>query len=675
MYLPAALLLAQQQPVFRARAELVQVDVAVVDRDGRPVHGLTKDDFTLLDRRRPQTIELFEAFRFDAESAAAAAVAFPPTLKRDFTSNQTARSSRLIVMVIDDLHLFKNRTERAKQIGRDVIRDLGPASSMAVLFTSGDRSVEVTEETGTLVAAIDRLVGRQPYPRPLPVVNQRGGDLQIFNDNMAVLRTLKEAARTLAVGQQRRKAFVLVSEWFAKELSGLFEAMAPAGAPPEGGAAYVAGNLDAFAGVKPDLDHTEFELIDMMDALRRSNVAMYAIDPRGEVTSQGLLQECHPSFRTEDPCLAEGWGNWVRLTQRGVALAATASGGFAITNSDDFTGGLARIVQDLDQYYMLGFYPSNPDGNGYRQLEVRVNRPDVTLRYRRGYVGRANPPAPKNSDPLAELASGALPATNLPLGLSATTRPFAPGDGRAAIARGQRPPDSKTAKLSMALEVKLPRRNIARPDGTLGDSLRYTVFAVNLKSKKVAAQFTNTAQLSSAQPPTTAVGDAIAFVIPIEMFLPAGTYQLRASVTSARLERGGSVYLVVDVPDFSTAPLAVGGLLLGDAGVPRAPMAVTPIALPFTPSVSREFRPSDTLRIYFEVFARRAVAMTARLEIRDGADRLLKGTNVALTSTDRGQVDLQLPLAGMAPGPYVLRAIVTDPVNTAQRETGFIIVK
>ena len=133
------------------------------------------------------------------------------------------------------------------------------------------------------------------------------------------------------------------------------------------------------------------------------------------------------------------------------------------------------------------------------------------------------------------------------------------------------------------------------------------------------------------------------------------------------------MYLTVDVPDFSAAPLAIGGLLLGAAGTPRAPMAVTPIALPFTPSVDREFQPSDTLRIYFEVFARRAAAMTARLEVRDAGDRVLKGTTVALTATDRGQVDLQLPLAGMAPGAYVLRVIVTDPVNTAQRETGFIV--
>ena len=90
-------------------------------------------------------------------------------------------------------------------------------------------------------------------------------------------------------------------------------------------------------------------------------------------------------------------------------------------------------------------------------------------------------------------------------------------------------------------------------------------------------------------------------------------------------------------------------------------MAVTPISLPFTPSVAASSGQSDTLRIYFEVFARRAAAMTVRLEVRDAGDRVLKGTTVALTSTDRGQVDLQLPLAGMPPGAYVLR--VTAPIR------------
>ena len=55
---------AQEQrsvPVFPARAEAITADVVVLDKDGRPVRGLTREDFTLLEDGRPQTIVAFEA--------------------------------------------------------------------------------------------------------------------------------------------------------------------------------------------------------------------------------------------------------------------------------------------------------------------------------------------------------------------------------------------------------------------------------------------------------------------------------------------------------------------------------------------------------------------------------------------------------------------------------------
>lgn len=45
-----------QEPTFRGRVDLVQVDVVAVDQDGNPVLGLKAADFTLLDRKKPQTI-------------------------------------------------------------------------------------------------------------------------------------------------------------------------------------------------------------------------------------------------------------------------------------------------------------------------------------------------------------------------------------------------------------------------------------------------------------------------------------------------------------------------------------------------------------------------------------------------------------------------------------------
>ena len=53
-------------------------------------------------------------------------------------------------------------------------------------------------------------------------------------------------------------------------------------------------------------------------------------------------------------------------------MTAEASGGFAITNTNDFTKGLSRIIDDLDHYYLLGFYPDDPQGGGYRRLDVKA---------------------------------------------------------------------------------------------------------------------------------------------------------------------------------------------------------------------------------------------------------------------------------------------------------------
>ena len=50
----------QTPPTFRVRADLVQVDVVVVDGTGEPVSGLTQADFTLVDRGKPQTIATFD---------------------------------------------------------------------------------------------------------------------------------------------------------------------------------------------------------------------------------------------------------------------------------------------------------------------------------------------------------------------------------------------------------------------------------------------------------------------------------------------------------------------------------------------------------------------------------------------------------------------------------------
>jgi hypothetical protein len=168
--------------------------VVVVDKDGAPVRGLTAGDFALRDRGRAQAIATFDEMSHDRMEAP---VALPSSVKRDVSSNQTAQAGRLVVMVVDDLHIYKERTDRAKEIARKVIADLGPQSSMAVLFTSGEHSTLVTGDPSVLGAAVETLKGRQSWRRPHQARDaQKAPRLDPGQDPLAQLDQVSKSGET-----------------------------------------------------------------------------------------------------------------------------------------------------------------------------------------------------------------------------------------------------------------------------------------------------------------------------------------------------------------------------------------------------------------------------------------------------------------------------------------------
>ena len=683
-------ILAQQNPTFRARADLVEVDVVVVDKDGVAVRGLTSADFVLRDRGKPQSIASFDEMshdRLDAPSAPA----LPVSVRRDVSNNQDARSGRLIVMVIDDLHIYRERTARTKEIAHKVLAELGPRSSMAVLFTSQEHNTLVSEDPTVLGAAIDTLKGRQsvrrphqardgqsaprldPEQDPLAMLDQisrsQSTNLQDFVDNLTQYKTLQDASRLLGGGDARRKAFVLVSEGIGKELTGLFGAMTPPGSPPDRYAGQTAREA-----VKPYGYH-DVALINMMEAMRRSNVATYAIDPRGLVRSDDLLLECMPpptpvnarEFGIADPCSAglTDWESPVRQAQRGLSILSEESGGFAVTNTDDFTGGLRKIVEDLDHYYLLGFYPADAKGSGYRKLDVQVpGHPDWKLRFRHGYMPGGTPAAPKGSSPMMALSGGVLPKGDLPLRLTAI--PVAGG------AAGQ-------TRLALALEVTAPVAALRDPDGRLRDTLAYEVLVVDEKKARVRSLggLEGKLQLSPAGRPED-MPASVTYQVETSLDIAPGRFELRVSAMSTRLAKGGSVYLDVDVPDLRASPLALGGLAVGYADGPHVPVAPPsarrepPAHLPFAPTLDRVFAASDQVRVYVEGFSR-APGAKASLDVIDGTGRTVLTVVPAVVPGDPLRVNDVVPLRNLPPGAYTLRATLTDGSRSVSRELGFTV--
>jgi hypothetical protein len=67
---------------------------------------------------------------------------------------------------------------------------------------------------------------------------------------------------------------------------------------------------------------------------------------------------------------------------------AANTDGIAVVATNQIENALKRIVADLSSYYLLGYYSTNTRLDGrFRSITVRVKRPGVQVRARRGYRG------------------------------------------------------------------------------------------------------------------------------------------------------------------------------------------------------------------------------------------------------------------------------------------------
>ena len=368
----------------------------------------------------------------------------------------------------------------------------------------------------------------------------------------------------------------------------------------------------------------------LLESLRRSSVATYAI-ATGDFGSDVLRK------------------------------VADESSGF-VMRAEDFDRDLELLVSDLDHYYLLGFYPDDLSDKGYHQLDVRVTQPGVTVRHRRGYRPGGAPAPPKNKTALSRMAAGVLPATDLPLRLHA-----------AALA----PTANTAARLAITMEVRADVAPLLDSDGTMRDVLRYEVWAVDLKKKKPTRSVAREVRVAlrdvSETPPAS---EKVTYHVQTSLVVTPGKYQLRAAATSAKLGRGGSVYLQTEMPDFRAGDLQLSLVLGSNSGDP-APIAgnVLPKTwLPLEPSLDREFRKTDVLRLFCDVVKPARTAADVLVELIDGANQgVTRIDERHFVPLQQARLDLAVPIHGLEPGGYIVRVTATNGASRAQREVGFVV--
>jgi VWFA-related protein len=636
-----------QPPVrFKVEVNYVEIDAIVTDESGNFVRTLGKDDFQIVEEGKPQPISVFSLVDLPIEVVDPPLFA-PAPIEPDVATNAKRFDGRVFVLVLDDLSTHFARSGRVKLAARQFIeRHVGANDLLAIVTTGGTRasSQEFTSSKPRMLKAVDAFMGQKLRSATLEKIDDyvRQRDLPTRGDPRDALEperafkarntlaTLESVANFMSGIRGRRKAVLFFSE----------------------GIDYDVTNPIQNRYASDILRETQ----DAIAAATRGNVSFYSIDPRG----LGGLSDEVMDLQTipEDNSLGvQTLQNELRLAQDSLRVLAEETGGFAAVNRNEFTDTFTRIVRENSSYYVLGYYSSDTRRDGrFRRVDVRVTKPGLQVRARKGYTaprGRPAASAPinaKTSPELRDALDSPIPISDLGLRVFA-----APLKGR-----------EKNASVFLALEIDGGRLRFAQKGNVLADDVEIAVVAVD-QSGKVRDGGRDMAELR-LRPQTQALVAQHGVRMTRRLDVPPGRYQFRVGARDTGSGLTGSATLDLDVPDFSKGDLAMSGLLVTSAAESRMPTANPDPdfkdILPASPVAQREFPRGDTLSLFAEVYDNKT-GTPHRVTIKTTvlADN---GDVVFTTADERKSEELKgpgggygyvamIPLTGIAPGRYVLR--------------------
>jgi hypothetical protein len=437
----------------------------------------------------------------------------------------------------------------------------------------------------------------------------------------------------------RRKAILFVSEGIDYDI---YDMIASNGSNHQGASLVMDATRDAIA------------------AATRSNVAIYGIDPRG-LTDLGDESIELGSF-PDDTSLGIGPGslqNELRLAQDSLRTLSEETGGFAVVNKNDFATAYQRIVEDNSTYYVLAYYPPDARPGRLHKIEVRVTRPGLTVRARKGYV------TPKKVDTAATTASSKSPTTpelrdalESPLPVSGLTMHVF-----AAPFKGAAP------NASVLFGVELRGRDIQLSQAT---KLLVSYVAIDQNGKMKGGN-TDALTMTALKPETKARIEQTGLRMLNRLDLPPGKYLLRVAAQDTSGGNVGSVTYDLNVPDFQKSPLSISGLVLTSASGSALPTVrpdeqLKPV-LPGPPVSLRSFAQSDEAVLFVEVYdneGSKPHKVDIRTTVTTDEGRVLFKTDETRDSTELGGArggygyTTRVPMKDLAPGKYVLKVEATS---------------
>jgi len=403
---PAAAAQTDQQPTFRSSAELVTTDVIVRDvKNDQFIADLKPTDFDVYEDGVKQELASMVLIH---GGRAYNTLAPPPAAVQEGIILPVARptndaAGRVFLLFVDDLHMDFQQTPRIREIFRKMLKNLIHDGDMWGMVSTGTSSISIdlTYDRALLDDAINRISGNGLKPTEI-IKGQEGADgpVELRYRAHVAFTTGEQLMTNLEKLHNRRKAVLWVSSGydfnpFEKErLANTLQPCDTSSNSSDGTSSGNQGNcVNTNTGMPSDpnqtLQSSEFadaELVrDMAEVTRmanRANATLYTIDPRGLVAGGDIGENVDPVE----------WQTYVSKTVDSLRTIADLTGGFAVVNQNDFDKALKRIDAETSDYYVLGFYSSNPDPlRKTRRIEVQTKRDGVKVWSRTSYSLRDTP--------------------------------------------------------------------------------------------------------------------------------------------------------------------------------------------------------------------------------------------------------------------------------------------
>ena len=654
------------QPTFRTEANYVRVDVYPT-KDGAPLADLRQEEFEILEGGVPQTIEQFE--RVVVRAAGPQETRVEPNSVAESRSMAESSRARLFVLFLDTYHVDVAASHNIRRpLVEALDRVIGQDDLVGVMTPEmSARDVTFARKTTTIDGFLtrywhwgerDRMTLQDPedqdYGLCYPTASDRCSDQNGIAAEMIDRRhekrsldALQDLVRFLRGVREERKAILAISNgWLLYRPN--HQLMRPLNChgvpsgppvsidprtgkltskPPEATLAHATCETDRLMLAQID-DERQFR--EVLDEANRANASFYPVDPRGlAVFDTPIMRMDVPGAPPPMTPLAV---DRAMLTGRLTSLRtlAEATDGLAIVDSNDLSGGLRRVVADLSSYYLLGYYSNGRLDGKFHSITVRVKRPGVNVRARRGYLAATSMAVATAArtetatSPAVMAETAAIGAALAPLGALARDVPI-----RLQAVSGWKPGNSGAVWMVGELGAGDEWKSGADADVMLTSPGGATVASTHARVDPGLRSFR--VSLTPGEP-----------LVPGEY-----TVRLRARGGPSSTATNETVDVVL-----AASPVAHGVVF-----VRRGPAT----ANREMPTADLRFRRSEQLRV--EVPAPEGAA-TARL-----LDRTGKALAIPVTAAMREESDGsrwltgQLALAPLAPGDYIIE-LANGPMRT-----------